>query len=227
MNTGMLNGFTRATESREGADPREAVFYRVDRRRSPNYPQLHIYPPHPPTHPDTGQEWPYTEAEKKTYWAVTLYRFNGAELETDETLHRNYMPPLGVTPNLGPIFFDRQLGTNLALNIAERFTFNGFAFKSGKVTDWGQRFVNPNVTKDTVALAQARVYNHFSWDLFTQHWRVKLVRGDRWKKLLDELAVTLPPEAGDVATQLTPEAMESVKKMLEFYDEDFVAEVIH
>jgi hypothetical protein len=218
-------GFTRATQAWAGADPREAVFYRVNRQRTPQYPELGIIAPHPPTNPD-GTDWPYTDAEKHTYWTVSIYRFNGAELKTDQTLSRANMPPAGVQP-LAPIFLDMATGDNLVNNIQQKFTFNGFAFMNGQVPDWGARFVNPNVTKDPVAFAQARVYNRYSWDLFTQHWRVKLMRTEasRWKPMIEALSQPLPPEAGDIATELTPDKVKSVSQVLEFYDDTFVNEV--
>jgi hypothetical protein len=220
-----LAWFKRATQSYEGADPREAVWYRIEPHRSANYPQLGIFAPHPPVKPD-GSPWPWTAAENKTYFSVTLYRFNGAELENDETLSRNYLPPAGQTPNLAPILFSDE-GDNLAANVSARFTFNGFAYRDGKVHQWAVRFVNPNPIDNLVCYAQARVYNRDSWDLFTQHWQVKLVRADRWNELIPELDKGLPSEAGDVAGVLTPERMDPVRQMLSAYSPDFAKGVTH
>jgi len=220
-----LSMYKRATQSWEGADPREAVWYRCEKRRTAHYPQLGILAPHPPLYPD-GRPWPYTEAEMKTYWHVTLWRFNGVEKDTDETLHRRYMPPDGQAP-LSPIMFDPQTGDLYEVNIRTRFTFNGFAYRSGAVKEWAARFVNPNPVDDTVAYAQARVYNRYSWDLFTQHFKVKLVRADRWKELLPEINKTAPASGGTVAAALTPERLKSVRQVLEGYDEQFMKEVTH
>jgi hypothetical protein len=156
-----------------------------------------------------------------------LYRFNGAELEADDHLHRDYLPPAGQTPDLAPILLDRSVGDNLTEHIRQRFTFNGFAYRSGKVSEWADRFVNPNPVEDLVAYAQARVYNRWSWDLFTQHWKVKLVRTDRWKDLLAELDGGLPAAGSDVAGKLTAERLEPVRRMLAGYDDVFVKEVTH
>jgi len=225
MNQPDLSGFTRATQSYEGADPRRAVWYRVVPQRTAHYPQLGIFAPHPPVHPD-GSPWPWTEAEKKTYFSVTLIRFNGAELENDETLSRAYLPPAGQTPNLAPILFGSE-GDNLAANISARFTFNGFAYRDGRVHQWAVRFVNPNPIESLVCYAQARVYNRYSWDLFTQHWKVKLMRADRWNELIPELDKGLPNEAGEVAGVLTPERMDPVRQMLSAYSPDFAKGVTH
>ena len=220
-----LSGFTRATQSYEGADPREAVWYRVEPHRTAQYPQLGIFAPHPPVHPD-GSPWPWTEAEKKTYFRVTLIRFNGAELENDETLSRAYLPPAGQTPNLAPILFGAD-GDNLVANVNARFTFNGFAYRDGKVHQWAVRFANPNPIENLICYAQARVYNRYTWDLFTQHWKVKLMRADRWNELIPELDKGLPSEAGEVAADLTPERMDPVRQMLSAYSPEFVKEVTH
>lgn len=221
-----LSSYTRSTHSYDGADPRHAVWYRVQERKTAHYPQLGIFAPHPPMYPD-GSPWPYTDAEMKTYYRVSLYRFNGAELETDDRLHRDYLPPVGQTPDLAPILLDRAIGGNLTEHIRQRFTFNGFAYRPGAVREWSDRFVNPNPVEDLVAYAEARVYNRWSWDLFTQNWKVKLVRTDRWKDLLAELDRGLPAVGSDVAGELTAERLEPVRRMLTGYDEAFVQEVTH
>ena len=221
-----LSSYTRSTHSWDGADPRHAVWYRVQERKTAHYPQLGIFAPHPPMYPD-GSPWPYTDAEMKVYYHVSMYRFNGAELETDDRLHRDYLPPAGQTPDFAPILLDSAVGDNLTEHIRQRFTFNGFAYRSGAVREWSDRFVNPNPVEDLVAYAQARVYNRWSWDLFTQHWKVKLVRTDRWKDLLAELDRGLPAGGSDVAGELTAERLEPVRRMLNGYDEAFVKEVTH
>jgi hypothetical protein len=221
-----LAGYTRATESYEGADPREAVWYRVEKRTRAQYPELGIFAPHPPVHPD-GTQWPWTAAERKTYFHVTLIRFDGAELGNDETLSRNYLPPAGQTPNLSPIMFDPSTGSLTSANVRDHFTFNGFAYRDGKVHQWAVRFANPNPIDNLVCYAQARVYNRYTWDLFTQHWKVKLMRADRWNELIPELDKGLPSEAGEVAGVLTPERMDPVRQMLSAYSPDFAKGVTH
>jgi len=221
-----LSGYTRATHSYEGADPRHAVWYRVRLRRTAHYPQLGIFAPHPPIYPD-GSRWPYADAEMQDYYRMILYRFNGAELETDEHLHRDYLPPVGRPPHLSPIILDRTVGDNRLEHIRKRFTFNGFAYRPGAVREWPARFANPNPLDKIVAYAQARVYNRWSWDLFTQHWKVKLVRTDRWNDLVEELDRGIPAEGSGVAQELTAERLEPVRRMLQAYDEAFVREVTH
>jgi len=226
MRSPNLTGYTRATRNYEGACPRLAVFYRVQERKTAHYPQLGIFAPHPPIRPD-GSRWPYTDAEKQIYYHVTMWRFNGAELEDDETLHRRYLPPHGAEP-CAPILFDRMAGQHTWDTINKYFTFNGFAYRSGRVEEWSVRFANPNPFDQLIAYAQARVYARYSWDLFTQHWKVKLMRTDRWKYLLTLLdAGGVPPEGGEVARELTAERLEPVARLIQAYDEDFIREFTH
>ena len=218
-----LSRYKRATQSYEGADPRQAVWYRCEKRRTPHYPQLGIFAPHPPLYPD-GSPWPYSDAEMQTYWHVTLWRFNGLEKHTDETLHRNYLPP-GGQADLSPIVFDSS-GDNTTANVRQRYTFNGFAYRSSDVKEWTSWFFNPNPIHATVAYAEARVYNRYSYDLWTQHWKVKLRRADRWKELIPELD-RRGPVAPEPELQLTDERIKPVRQMLEAYSEPFVKEFTH
>lgn len=218
-----LSAYKRATQAYEGADPRQAVWYRCVKRRVEHYPALGIYAPHPPVYPD-GTPWAYTDAEKHTIWHVILWRFNGLQKQTDETLHRKYLPPDG-HDELKPIMFDDS-GENTVANVRQRFTFNGFAYRTGAVKDWSAWFFNPNPTKDTVAYAEARVYNRYSWDTFTQHWKVKLRRADRWQELIPELD-RQGPLAVEPELQYTEERIKPVRQTLEGYSDAFVREVTH
>jgi hypothetical protein len=232
-----LGGFTRATKATEGADSRQAVWYRVISARRAQYPEVRIFAPHPPLHED-GSPWPYTEAEKKTYWHVEMWRFDGAELESDLTLHRDYMPQPGQEP-IKPILFSQE-GDNVVDNIENRFTFNGYAYRSGKATNWTQRFINPNPVVGLdgfpvlVCYAQARVYNPVSWDPFSQFWKVKLMRAEasytesnRWSQMLQELNKGIPSQAAQAAPGLTFESVKPAVDMVSAYTWDFVKEVTH
>ena len=237
-------GWQRSTQPQEGADPRQAVWYAVTKHWTYHFPQLGIFAPHPPVHPD-GSKWEYTDpSDWKVYYRVQMRRFDGAELDTDEELHRNYLPPGGNAP-FAPIMFDLVTGEHTWENIDRYFTFNGFAYRSGKVRHWrkpteeeGQTtgFLNPNPIEELIAYAQARVYARYSWDLFTQHWKVKLMRTDRWKgglrpdyrmvttNLVSELGKSVPGQLADV---LTRERIEPVERMVDAYDDQFVAEFTH
>lgn len=226
MSSPNLSGWTRATRACEGLDPRKAGWYKVEERTSAHYPQLGIFAAHPPMYPD-GSPWPYSDAEKRTYYHVTLMRFNGAELETDHELHRNYLPPVGGAPDFAPVLLNRSVADLKVDHIRKRFTFNGFAYRSGAVKEWTEWFINPNPSSKAVCYAQTRVFNRWSHDLFTQHWKVKLMRTDRWRGLLSELRTSLPAEAGDVGQAVTEENVRPIRDMIEAYDDAFVKEVTH
>lgn len=222
-----LTGWTRAKESYEGADPRLAVWYKVDERKTAHYPQIGIFAPHPPMYPD-GSKWPYTEAEKQTYYHVSFWRFDGAELEDDTTLHRRYLPPAGVTPPFAPVLLDRAVADKGNYqNVLAHFTFNGFAERSGAVREWSDRFINPNPIDKTLAYAQARVYNYRGWDLFTQYWQVKISRQERWTELPGELSRGLPADGSSIAGEFTAERLAPVADLLNGYDWAFVEKVTH
>jgi len=237
-------GWQRSEESKEGADPRQAVWYAVTKHWTTHFPELGIYAPHPPVRAD-GSKWPYTNpSDWKVYYRVRMYRFDGAELDTDESLHRDYLPPGGNAP-FAPIMFDRVTGEHTWENVDRYFSFNGFAYRSGRVRHWHrpeQRgwwrptgFLNPNPIEELIAYAQARVYVRYSWDLFTQHWKVRLMRTDRWQgslrddrnvptNLVRELGMSPP---GELADRLTAERIEPVQEMVQAYPDDFVRVFTH
>jgi hypothetical protein len=226
----------RADQANEGADPRLAVWYRVDRNKSANYPALGIIPAHPPVHED-GSPWPYDTADLKPYFTVTVWRFDGAELEDDTSLHRRYLPPAGQTPKFAPIELDPSAAGPPAAVMTKAgqmqwYTFNSFVYLPGGVTDWAQRFVNPNPSDKTIAYAEAHVYNRISYDLFTQYWQTKLTRQDRWKELVPMLTQKnvpsgAPADASSVLDLINEERVKPVRDMLNAYDWEFVKQVTH
>jgi len=230
-------GWQRSTEAQEGADPRHAVWYAVTKRWSTHYPRLGIYAPHPPIRPD-GSAWKYTDpSDWKVYYRVTMYRFDGAELDTDEELHRNYLPPGGNAP-FAPIMFDLTTGRHTQHNVDDYFTLTGFAYRSGKVRHWAREegektgFRNPNPIDDLIAYAQARVYPEVArgWDLFTQDWKVKLMRmdPDLWMGLRNQFNRSIPGEGAELNSVLTEERLEPVITMLEAYtNREFIEEFTH
>jgi hypothetical protein len=218
--------WVRAKEAWEGADPRLAVWYRVEQRKTAHYPQIGIFAPHPPYHMDRTP-WPYTEAELTPYYHVSFWRFDGAELEEDTPLHRRYLPPAGTTPPFSPIMLDPSAAVITQAGMMRWYTFNAFAYRPGAVRDWAERFVNPNPIPKTLAYAEAHVYNRMSYDLFTQYWQAKMTRQDRWKALLGELGKGLPADGAPLADELTQERFKPVVDMINGYDEEFVREVSH
>jgi len=69
----------------------------------------------------------------------------------------------------------------------EYFMFLGVARKSDKAPAWPQQFSSANPTKSMITLAQAELFNNKSWDLWTQHWQVRLVPLSKWDRWVEEL----------------------------------------
>jgi len=57
----------------------------------------------------------------------------------------------------------------------QRFTYLGVARKEMNAPFWPARFQNPNPIKGTLTVAQAKVFNSRSFDLWTQDWQVQLM----------------------------------------------------
>ena len=56
----------------------------------------------------------------------------------------------------------------------ERFMYLGVARKRTEAPVWPQRFSHVNPLEGMLTIAQAKVFNNKSWDLWTQDWRVQL-----------------------------------------------------
>ncbi len=55
-----------------------------------------------------------------------------------------------------------------------RFTYRGVARKDMKAPFWSAQFRNLSSINGTMTIAQAKVFNNRSWDLWTQDWQVQL-----------------------------------------------------
>ncbi len=68
-----------------------------------------------------------------------------------------------------------------------RFSFFAAARKSAASPVWPQRFGDANPSGKMVAVAQAKLFNKYSWDLWTQGWQVRLTpvtKWNDWRKLI-------------------------------------------
>ena len=231
------NGYTRATTAGEGADARHDLWYRSQERQTAHYPQLGIYAPHSPFHED-GSRWEYTEGEMETYFRNSLWRFDGADVGEEQELHRRYLPPVGQPPLMAPIVLNRTTGKKTDTNIFDHFTFVGFATTDARSLAAPGWFPNPVPTDDRlVCYAQAEIFNDTGasgrrsssggWDLFTQNWRVRLVRMDHWDWSKDAIDAGIPSEAQFAAENITSVLVLPVRKMLEMYDPEFVDLITH
>lgn len=69
------------------------------------------------------------------------------------------------------------------------FTYLGLAGRSTTAGVWPSRFNSDYPDERMVTMAQARVFNNTSWDLWTQDWQVQLVpvtQLDLWKDVLEQ-----------------------------------------
>jgi len=221
------NGYKRATTPGEGADPRHDLWYRSQERQTGHFPALGIYADHPP---------PYTESEMVTFYRNRLWRFDGADVGHEEELHRLYLPPVGHPPKMAPIVLHRQYGRWTTANIRDFFTIVGFAFTDARSIVWPQVFPNPVPTDDKlVCYAQAEVFasgcernlDDRGWDLFTQNWRVRLVRMDHWDWCKETLDQGIPSGAGLAQERLGEDIITPVRKMLEMYRAEHVDLITH
>ena len=110
----------------------------------------------------------------------------------------------------------------------DRFMYLGLARKQTPAKAWPQRFSHVNPLKGTLTIAQAKVFNNKSWDLWTQDWRVQLAPVTRLGPLTDPESWTTRLESDmSLAQQSTAVAVEEVEtayKYLSSLDAD-VAEV--
>jgi hypothetical protein len=84
--------------------------------------------------------------------------------------------PIYRRPNLPrPFHLDPSWDQMTDQQMADQWSWLGFAWRSGESRVWPQWFVNPVPGDQMVAVARARLYNPTSWDLFTQDWRVTMV----------------------------------------------------
>jgi len=94
----------------------------------------------------------------------------------------------------------------------EWFTYLGIARGPNTSAVWPQRFGTVNPMNAMAAMAQAKVFNNSSWDLWTQDWQVQLTPRSRWHDWVERL------EAGegdlDLVNGIVP--LKLLQDMLEY-----------
>jgi hypothetical protein len=82
----------------------------------------------------------------------------------------------------------------------EQYSFLGLARTHDRATVWGRRFAGANPIDGMIAVAQAKLFNHSSWDLWTQDWRVQLAPVGPWGEWVRRLQEGMAdaPAVGDV-----------------------------
>ncbi len=100
-----------------------------------------------------------------------------------------------------------------------RFTFLAAARRSAASPVWPQRFGNANPSGKMVAVAQAKLFNKYSWDLWTQAWQVRLTPVSKWNDWRD---VILNSSADlDANMQLEAYTVREIYDYLSSIDETF------
>lgn len=77
----------------------------------------------------------------------------------------------------------------------EAFTFLGVARFSDRARIWPQQFTSANPSGQMLAVAQAKLFNNSSWDLWTQDWQVQLAPVTQWSRWVS----TIGGQLGDYA----------------------------
>jgi len=129
----------------------------------------------------------------QTVYMVAMYVFGGIDIGTDEEVSNPANFDDGDEPP-APILLDISEGDYDPLDPdpdegvrRELFTFLGVARRRSGATVWTQLFSNPNPTRSTIALAQVKLSNKSSWDLWTQDWRAQLTGVSKWDDWVDRL----------------------------------------
>ena len=103
-----------------------------------------------------------------------------------------------------PIVLDPDQGIR-----REKFTFLGVVRKHNRAPVWPQQFQNANPLGSTVTVAQVKLFNNSSWDLWTQDWRAELTPVSNWEDWVFRLG-TAAGEAGLTGGLVTQEEVEQV-----------------
>jgi len=105
--------------------------------------------------------------------------------------------------------------------VGTRYAFMGIVRDRVKAKIWPQRFKDINPMGGVMALAQSKVFNNKSWDLWTQDWQAQLMPVVRWDEWLQELE-TGQWELGYVPGLVDEQEYNEIKGYLDSLNEDMV-----
>ncbi len=152
------------------------------------------------------------------YWQWQTWSFGGALIDEDQYSPEENERLAGDKSEYFPLLLDDPAAgvhTRWGAAAWRIWEVLGFAWKSPKARVWSRVFSNPNPTKASMSYAQVRIYNPAGWNLWSQHWRVKLVPATH---LLD---VDVGRFDGDyekyaaLGRQLSPEDFRPVRRLYE------------
>lgn len=97
------------------------------------------------------------------------------------------------------------------------FSFLAVARTHDRSAVWSQKFKNANPSETITAVSQAKLFNHSSWDLWTQDWEVALTPVSKWDDWMQRMEAGL----GDTpAYFLSPGDVQEALEYLEIIPED-------
>ena len=101
----------------------------------------------------------------------------------------------------------------------EPIMFLGVARKTARAAAWPQKFRSPNPLGSVVTIAQAKLFNASSWDLWTQDWQAQLTPIADWDLWLARLEQGVL-DAGETQGIVSDEQVEDIYEYLEKFDSD-------
>jgi len=173
---------------------------------------------------DGGQPIPIPYTIHHVEWRV----FGGIELREEIDLSN---PAEGASPDElpAPVLMDHtgEDGELIVVRDAEGgegqavrmvpFAFLGVARKHDRAPIWRQKFSGANPLGGMVTLAELKLFNPSSWDLWTQDWQVQLTPVQQWEDWVDriEQGIADAPATGGM---VDPELLEAVHEYLSNLD---------
>jgi hypothetical protein len=170
-----------------------------------------------------------------TVYSVGWYVFRGAEVR-DPVLITNPTNWLAGDPRPRPILLDTSEGDYDPYAYPldpdqgwrrENYMFLGVARHSDEANAWPQQFRSANPAGHMLTVAQAKLFNNSSWDLWTADWQVQLAPVTGWAEWTDRLAHDLGDYDRD-DDLLTVEQVEEALEQMDSLPADFMdAQLCH
>ncbi len=141
-----------------------------------------------------------------TLYSVDWYVWGGLEVRDEVMIHDPfegaYLP--------GPYLLDTTSESEpndvylpdggMAVRVAP-FEFLGVAMRGQVARQMPARFASHNPAGQTVTVAQVKLFNNSSWDLWTQDWQVQLAPVSDWDGWVAELSNPINPDVSAGPTQ--------------------------
>ncbi len=146
-----------------------------------------------PPRPTLDQFDKITGYDTHTIWRAEWWVWGGIEIR-DEVEVSNPLAGVNVYALPAPYLLDHSYEDVQSIDIdgqdmprVRPFSFLAVAHRSTTAKIWPQQFDNPTPSKQAVAVAQAKLFNNQSWDLWTQNWQVRLSPVTGWADWAEQL----------------------------------------